>query len=414
MDIPSNQQSIFRAQSDFWDSLSNEMLLSNQKLSYDDVMAYIEQNIMFTLFFRSCSPLETTCYESLLGLQRYGYMLMLEFCPEDKTKLADFNVEPLDLYHCIKKVLQGTNNSIGPYFKNRISILITDDKYQTEFNKEESISLTNSIRAALFNEFHITTSIGIGSIQNVKSIYKSYIDAKNCLQFVYPNQSLHIQDLVKEKLENQYDYVDAEKHMLVAVRMKKSEAYGYFSLLMDYIKNDSTDNMRNKLLEILVLTTHAMRLDSKDYTGDINYTYHLKDLMSLEGDELIEWAYQKFIGITRFVKPQNQIDYNNRIVQSTKEYLEAHYAEEITLEDLAEQVNISPQYFSKLLKKTTGFNFIDWLSMLRVKKAKELLTTTNLTVKEVCFLVGYKDPNYFSRIFKKRIGITPSEYVKKQ
>ena len=134
--------------------------------------------------------------------------------------------------------------------------------------------------------------------------------------------------------------------------------------------------------------------------------------MELEGDQLIELAYQSFIQITSYVKPQTSIDYSNHVVKATREYLENHYADDISLEDMAEQVNISPQYFSKLIKKTTGFNFIDWLSMLRVKKAKELLTNSNLNVKEVCFMVGYKDPNYFSRIFKKRIGITPSEYVK--
>jgi two-component system response regulator YesN len=138
----------------------------------------------------------------------------------------------------------------------------------------------------------------------------------------------------------------------------------------------------------------------------------VKELMEISQDKLLEWAFQSFICITGYVKPQNSIDYSNRIVQATKEYLETHYAEDISLDYIAEQVNISPQYFSKLIKKSTGYNFIDWLSILRVKKAKELLTNSNFTVKEVCFMVGYKDPNYFSRIFKKRIGITPSEYIK--
>lgn len=144
-----------------------------------------------------------------------------------------------------------------------------------------------------------------------------------------------------------------------------------------------------------------------------DYTCHINTLMELRDNELIEWAFQKFIDITGYVKKHNAIDYSNKIVQATKEYLEANYSEEISLEDAAEQVNISPQYFSKLIKKNTGFNFIDWLSMLRVKKAKELLTNSSLTVKEVCFMVGYKDPNYFSRIFKKKIGMTPSEYIMK-
>jgi two-component system response regulator YesN len=164
-------------------------------------------------------------------------------------------------------------------------------------------------------------------------------------------------------------------------------------------------------LEILVLASHAMRIDNPSEVC-FNYTSHVNELMGYNGDQLMEWAFQSFIVITGYVKPINSIDYSNKIVQATKEYLETHYADDISLENVAEQVNISPQYFSKLIKKTTGFNFIDWLSMLRVKKAKELLTNSNFTVKEVCFMVGYKDPNYFSRIFKKRIGITPSEYIK--
>jgi two-component system response regulator YesN len=169
---------------------------------------------------------------------------------------------------------------------------------------------------------------------------------------------------------------------------------------------------RNRILEILILANHSLRLDSHEDLKQINYMGSVQKLMSLSGNQLIDYAYQMFIYITSYVKPQNSIDYSNHIVKATKEYLESHYTDDISLESMAEYVNISPQYFSKLIKKTTGFNFIDWLSMLRVRKAKELLTNSNLTVKEVCFMVGYKDPNYFSRIFKKRIGITPSEYVK--
>ena len=74
--------------------------------------------------------------------------------------------------------------------------------------------------------------------------------------------------------------------------------------------------------------------------------------MSLRGQQLIEWAFQQFLDITGQVKKRNTIDYSNKIVQATKEYLEAHYTEEISLEDVAEYVNIGPQYFSKLIKET--------------------------------------------------------------
>lgn len=415
MNIPAKDQPDFNTQNDFWDSLWTEIIKSNQKLTPEDTKSYVEQSIVFSLFFRGCSQLEINCFQNILGIKGNAYLILLELNYENKLIPSDFEIDSLALYRSLKRILKNTNNCIGPLITNRISVLISDDKYLYDNNnKEDSLLLAKKISEGLLSDLNLKTTIGIGNVQNMKTIYPSFIESFICLQYAKANQILHIQDYENEKQVKQFDFVDTEKHMIDAIRSKKTEAYDYFILLMDYIKSDNEEIRKNKILEILVMAAHAMRLDNKEELGIINYTEHFKDLMQLEGKDLINWAYQKFIFLTGYVKPQNPIDYTNRIVQATKEYLEAHYAEDISLEDLAEQVNISPQYFSKLLKKTTGFNFIDWLSMLRVKKAKDLLADTSLTVKEVCFLVGYKDPNYFSRIFKKRTGITPSEFVKKQ
>ena len=73
-------------------------------------------------------------------------------------------------------------------------------------------------------------------------------------------------------------------------------------------------------------------------------------------------------------------------------------------------MNISPYYFSKLFKEETGGNFIDYVTAIRMEKAKELLSSTDKSMKEICSAVGYQDPNYFSRSFKKNVGVTPTEY----
>ena len=86
------------------------------------------------------------------------------------------------------------------------------------------------------------------------------------------------------------------------------------------------------------------------------------------------------------------------------------YQKDISLDDVSREINISPYYFSKVFKEATGQNFIDYLTGLRIDKAKELLETTDMSMKEICVEVGYSNPNYFSRIFKKIVGVSPTEY----
>lgn len=91
-------------------------------------------------------------------------------------------------------------------------------------------------------------------------------------------------------------------------------------------------------------------------------------------------------------------------------YIVERYQDDVSLEDVAEHVHLNPYYFSKVFKQQTGETFIDYVTRLRLEKAKVLMENLELSLKEVCYQVGYNDPNYFSRVFKKVTGMTPTEY----
>lgn len=92
--------------------------------------------------------------------------------------------------------------------------------------------------------------------------------------------------------------------------------------------------------------------------------------------------------------------------------IEERYAEQISLEDVATQVGLSAAHLSRVLSNETGKSFIEHLSDYRIARAKAELASGRMSVKEVGAAVGYLDPNYFSRAFKRVAGMTPSEYAK--
>jgi len=104
---------------------------------------------------------------------------------------------------------------------------------------------------------------------------------------------------------------------------------------------------------------------------------------------------------------------NQRLVSRAIEYIKENYHSQITLDDLARQVYLSPFYFSHIFKEEVGTNFIDYLTGVRLDKAKLLLEQTMVAVHIIATQVGYNDVNYFSRVFKKVVGLTPTQYREK-
>lgn len=100
-------------------------------------------------------------------------------------------------------------------------------------------------------------------------------------------------------------------------------------------------------------------------------------------------------------------------VRKIIQYIQEHYHERVTLKNVSENVYLSRSYISVLFKKETGWKFSDYLTEVRLGKARELLLETSCSVQEVAARTGFFDTPHFSRVFKEKTGFSPLEYRKK-
>jgi two-component system, response regulator YesN len=109
-------------------------------------------------------------------------------------------------------------------------------------------------------------------------------------------------------------------------------------------------------------------------------------------------------------------DENNKIksaaVRNVLNVVKKHFKENITLEEIADKIHLTPEYLSSLFYKEVGINYSTYIKEFRINKAKELLTKTDLKVYEIAENVGYPDPKYFCRVFKEVTGFSTGEFHK--
>ncbi|MBD1379409.1 helix-turn-helix transcriptional regulator [Bacillus sp. IB182487] len=105
---------------------------------------------------------------------------------------------------------------------------------------------------------------------------------------------------------------------------------------------------------------------------------------------------------------------SKKAIEGTIEYMVNHYKNSITLPELANIAGLSVSHYSRLFKKYIGLSPIDYLTHLRIDRAKELLVLSDIRIKEVSQNVGYVDELYFSRTFKRIVGISPSQFCDDQ
>jgi len=107
-----------------------------------------------------------------------------------------------------------------------------------------------------------------------------------------------------------------------------------------------------------------------------------------------------------------EFDSCDKNIQQAAIYIRSHYRENLTLQQIADAVYLSPSYLSKRFKEVTGFGIVEYISGVRIREAELLLSGTNKSIVEIADRCGYNDSNYFGDVFKKIVGCSPTQYRK--
>jgi len=371
-------------------------------------------SFMYSMIFNRLSNAELADYHRLLDFYDQGCIIDIEVNIDDKESMFVDYALLSNLYYEIGKVAPAhCRFIIGPLIAHRVMIYISEKESVEDYTpeKREIIrDIAEQLKDIFIQKGNFSVYIGVGSYRPIEEILVSYDEAIRTVRYEKETKVC----LVEEKddyMRDMTEYSELKEKFLSSIKYGEENSFGHLTALVEHISVLNMDAQRNLVLELVVLAAkevydHEAREDN--YIDFMRYASELSHIQTVE--ELQSWCYKTFRYIMKVLR-QRHMDRRSYILKNVLGYMEQHYMEELTLQDAADKAGMTPQYFSTLFKQTIGMNFVEWLATHRIKKAMEYLDEPGAMIKEVCFKVGYNDPNYFSRIFKKIKGITPKEYI---
>lgn len=175
--------------------------------------------------------------------------------------------------------------------------------------------------------------------------------------------------------------------------------------------NPSSGQLKGLAYDLLIIGAHAL-LDVGVDNGTLEN--EVRQQIKLVGsigsvEDWQSWASEMVDMLCTCGAEKNPATEHLALRRALK-YIEQHYTEDINLNDLARHVHLSPAYLSRIFKTKMNTNFMAILSELRIQRARELLVSSDLTIDDIAYEVGFKNSGYFARVFKKMSGMTPSAY----
>lgn len=394
-----------------------EDLIIKEKL--ETIVPIIENGLIQDLLFREHFQDDISNYKNLLSIEDdYGYMAVLiageEQVGNHMTGAVSAGIKIQTIYNEIRPVVEEyIPGFIGFVMANKIPVLVPKNVPKMEYNeRSEVIERARNLVKKLTQKFDINFRIGFGAVKPLENIADSYNEALSVL-IETTGRVGHSDDiLVGCKYEEDYP-IDVENRLFE--RLEKGDVYGTIAVANDFFdwmeesQQDYFEDVRLKVLEFVLWAEHLTYIGANKTYHFRSRTNYIRNIMNMNSfEELRKWFVDKFQENASYIaeKTENQ---SESAIEKAKKYMEENYSKDISLEDVSMKVDISPYYFSKLFKEETGNNFIEYLTKLRMEEAIRLLRETECSMKEICSKVGYSDPNYFSRNFKKYTGITPTE-----
>ena len=320
----------------------------------------------------------------------------------------------------LNNVIHEEDFIILPLSNNKISIVLRILKNNAD-KHIYILEVMEEIRIELAKKTKSSVTIGVGrSYKKIEDLKISYHEALNAQQYAeqFGSGIIHVENINEF---NQYSvrYPVKEKEKMISLiklgdiengRIALNEFIGKFKKFIE----EKPEILKIRLYELVSsLIDSALLSGGNEKRLDELITKCLDDINHFSDINIIEEWISSIVSEILVIVSNVYEKRSKVLIQNAKKYIENNYNMQLSYKDVAREIFISPSYFLNLFKQEMGFTFVDYLTSVRINKAKELLLTTELNITEIAFDLGFNNSNYFSNIFKKTVGMSAVNYRKK-
>ena len=383
----------------------------------------LENGLMNCILYGQENQTEIERYCVMLDMEeRTGYILLLRmeecFDKENFQQSGENNNYYLNKMHkeihtAMEKRLPGC---VSKVIGKQIVTFVPQKQAVTQ-EKELYGGIIEKVRKIvqdLKRDFRLKCKLGISEIYEVYHMSKALEEARAALEYPCSEMVVHVSDISFGKEQEENYPISLERNLFNSIEIGDLNNIVY--CIREYLQwmckgyEQHTMDVKLKVLE-LILRAELLERECEGRTYSfVGHGKYLAEIMEINSCQQLQcWLEEKMIEVCKNIcskKEKNNVD----VVKKAKEFIKNNYAKDIDLDEVSQYLQMSPYYFSKLFKKKTGKNFIEYLTQIRLEHAKMLLTNSCKSMKEICMEVGYCDANYFSRLFKKNVGVSPTEY----
>lgn len=324
-------------------------------------------------------------------------------------ELSDANVKRLDVFLAEKLGKIIPNAKICLVDRNVIAVIMPFDGG----SHTDAMSLyLKKIQEEIFEKYHICALVGVGkTVKELIELSESYNEACETLDynFLMDGQKLYFYSELPKSDDDYYYPIETENALF------KSALESDFETARNVLRKIQEENFINRSLcagainELLAELRASIKKISRLQSEYLEFSQEECSVNHFF-EHAISFIYMICSDTDREKGPQTR---GNKLCLEIKNYIELHYANSnLSLDLIAEEFRIHPNYLSNLFKKCTGYNLISYLENIRIEKAEELLASGKYTVNEVALGVGFSNDATFRRRFKKIKGVPPSTYLK--
>jgi two-component system response regulator YesN len=314
------------------------------------------------------------------------------------------------LYPAVKeKVRQTGSGWVGALYGRQIPIIVFREPDKSFRSQATSIAreLLSVPRSNLGSSSFIGIGNACGSLDQIRQSYQEALIAS--MDPSLPVKYRFYADTpVLGVARDGYTVKQLEKQFFDQIRLGQWEQVR--TDVMDFIRryeNEGADLLQTqqRVLELLWIASRVL-IEMGIETDTPLYSFRSQDYRQLCTESIFLLDRMR----KSYTEHHDQLEPDT--IQKIKQYIVEHSHENISLDAIGKRVGLSPFYISKMFKEQLGVNYIDFLTECRIEKAKKLMGDPERSLKEITFEVGYHDPNYFSKVFKKLCDASPTEYRK--